>query len=217
MTQPPPPRPGATGRGAPRTGTPRARLLVTRHGESEWNALGRWQGQADPPLTDRGRAQAERAARAVRGVVERVVGSDLLRAAETARIVARHLGVEVELDPLLRERDVGPWSGLTMAEVEARWPGYVAAGRKPEGAEQDDALWVRVERGLLRAAEATSPALVVAHGGIIALLERRLGDVRGKIHNLEARWVEVHDDATLVLGARLRLDEHAAAPHRDVL
>ena len=202
---------------SPSRRAPRAHLLLTRHGESEWNALGRWQGQADPPLTARGREQAERAARAARHLVERVVASDLARAAETAHIVARHLGVEPTLVPDLRERDVGPWSGLTMPEVEARWPGYVAAGRKPEGAEQDDALWLRVERGLIRAAESGGRALVVAHGGVIALLERKLGDPRGKIHNLEARWVEVHAEAELVLGARLRLDEHTAEPQADVV
>ncbi len=188
--------------------TTRARLLVTRHGESEWNAAGRWQGQADPPLTSRGREQAARAARAAHGLVDRVVASDLQRAAETARIVAAHLAVEVSFAVELRERDVGPWSGLTIAEVEAGWPGWVAAGRRPDEAEQDDAMWTRVVAGLMRAAEPGGRAMVVAHGGVIALLERRLGDARGKVHNLEARWIEVGDDATLVLGARIRLDAH---------
>lgn len=189
----------------------RARLLVTRHGESEWNAAGRWQGQADPPLSDRGREQATRAARAARGLVERVVASDLQRAAETARIVAAHLELEVSLLQELRERDVGSWSGLTMTEVEARWPGWIAAGRKAEDAEHDDALWERVIVGLEHAAAPGGRALVVAHGGVIALLERRLGDPRGKVHNLEARWIDVRVDGTLTLGSRVRLDAHEAA------
>lgn len=191
----------------------RARLLVARHGESEWNAAGRWQGQADPPLSGRGREQAARAARGASGLIERIVASDLQRAAETARIVAAHLELEVSLLPQLRERHVGSWSGLTMPEVEARWPGWVAAGRKAEDAEPDDALWERVVAGLVHAAAPGGRALVVAHGGVIALLERRLGDPRGKVHNLEARWLDVLVDGSLTLGSRLRLDaEEAAAP-----
>jgi broad specificity phosphatase PhoE len=188
----------------------RARLLVTRHGESEWNAAGRWQGHADPPLTARGREQAERAARAARGLVERVVASDLQRAAETARIVGAHLALEVAIVAALRERDVGSWSGLTMAEVEARWPGWVSDGRRPDDAEQDEPMWERIVAGFRTAAEARGTALVVAHGGVISLLERRLGDPRGKVHNLEARWLEVRDDGGLALGDRIRLDADPA-------
>ena len=68
------------------------RLLALRHGESEWNALGRWQGQADPPLTDLGRLQAFHAARNL-GVVDAIVASDLQRATDTARIISEALGV----------------------------------------------------------------------------------------------------------------------------
>lgn len=101
------------------------RVLLVRHGQSEWNADGRWQGQADPPLTDLGRAQAHHAARSL-GVVDAIVSSDLQRAAETAAILAGELGVgPVVLDPDLRERDAGEWSGLTRSEIERDWPGYL--------------------------------------------------------------------------------------------
>lgn len=103
------------------------RLLLIRHGQSEWNADGRWQGQADPPLTDLGRAQAHHAARSL-GVVDAIVASDLQRAAETAAIISEELGVgPLVLDPDLRERDAGEWSGLTRAEIERDWPGYLGA------------------------------------------------------------------------------------------
>src|SRR3546814_7398309 len=69
-----------------------ARVLLVRHGQSEWNATGRWQGQADPPLTDLGRAQAHHAARSL-GVVDAIVASDLQRAADTALIISGALGV----------------------------------------------------------------------------------------------------------------------------
>ncbi len=187
------------------------RLLVTRHGESEWNAAGRWQGQADPPLTPRGREQAARAALAARGLVRRVVASDLARAAETGRTIAAHLELGVSYLVELRERDIGPWSGLTTAEVEVGWPGYLAAGRRPEGAELDDPMWERVQRGLRSAAIGEGPVMVVAHGGVIALIERQLGDPRGKVHNLEARWVEVTDAGALVLGSRVLLAGEASA------
>src|SRR3546814_1711635 len=101
------------------------RVLLVRHGQSEWNATGRWQGQADPPLTDLGRAQAHHAARSL-GVVDAIVASDLQRAADTALIISGELGVgPVVLDEGLRERDAGEWSGLTRAEIERDWPGYL--------------------------------------------------------------------------------------------
>lgn len=103
------------------------RVLLVRHGQSEWNADGRWQGQADPPLTDLGRHQAKHAARNL-GVVDAIVASDLQRASETALIIAGELGVgPLVLEPDLRERDAGEWSGLTRVEIDRAWPGYLDA------------------------------------------------------------------------------------------
>ena len=97
------------------------RVWLVRHAESTWNAQGRWQGQADPPLSARGRDQAARLAEGLRGEgIERLVVSDLARAAETARIVGAALGLEPRPEPRLRELDAGAWSGLTRAEIEAR-------------------------------------------------------------------------------------------------
>src|SRR5690606_34165227 len=94
------------------------RVLLVRHGQSEWNAIGRWQGQADPPLSDLGRLQAREASRAL-GTVDAVWASDLQRAVETAAIIAGELGVgPVVVDPDLRERDAGEFSGLTRPEIE---------------------------------------------------------------------------------------------------
>lgn len=190
--------------------TERTRILLVRHGESEWNAAGRWQGQADPPLSVEGRAQAARAASVARGLVDRVVASDLVRAHDTGRIIAAALEIaDVGVEPDLRERDIGAWSGLTMAEVEAGWPGYVGTGRRPEGAELDEPMWTRVSRGLLRIASGGGTPLVVSHGGVIALVERTLGVPFGKVHNLEARWLVVEvggEKPAFALGDRLRLD-----------
>lgn len=97
------------------------RLWLIRHAESTWNAVGRWQGQADPPLSELGRRQAQSLADALRGErLEVLVASDLARAAETAEIVADGLSVAVRFEPRLRELDAGAWSGLSRAEIAAR-------------------------------------------------------------------------------------------------
>ncbi len=103
-------------------------LLVVRHGQSEWNAVGRWQGQADPPLSELGRRQAYVAAASI-GAVDGIISSDLQRAVETAAIIAQQIGVgPVMVDERLRERDAGEWTGLGRAEIDKGWPGWVADG-----------------------------------------------------------------------------------------
>ncbi|ANS77441.1 Phosphoglycerate mutase family [Serinicoccus hydrothermalis] len=99
------------------------RVIVWRHGETEHNAGGIFQGQLDTELSDRGRAQAERAACALaeRGAT-RLVASDLTRARQTADVLAARTGLSVEPEPRLREIHVGRWQGLTHAEVLAAYP-----------------------------------------------------------------------------------------------
>lgn len=184
------------------------RVLLVRHGQSEWNASGRWQGQADPPLTGLGRAQAVEAARAI-GAVDAVWASDLARAAETAVIVAEALGVgPVVLDTDLRERDAGEWSGLTRDEIDQRYPGYLAGGTRPPGWEPDPALLTRALRVVARIGREVPGGDVVAitHGGLIYVLEQHLGAEFARIANVEGRWVTVDGD-TLRLGDRLLLAE----------
>ena len=85
------------------------RLLLVRHGQSEWNAVGRWQGKADPELTDFGRQQAFHAAQRI-GSVDVIVASPLVRAFETAQIISSQIGVgPIVIDPDLMERDAGEW------------------------------------------------------------------------------------------------------------
>jgi broad specificity phosphatase PhoE len=101
------------------------RMLCIRHAQSVWNALGRWQGQADPPLSARGRleakALAERLAREA-GPLAGLVTSDLLRARETAAVLGERLGLEPEPWPALREIDIGCWSGRAGEEIARGWP-----------------------------------------------------------------------------------------------
>ncbi len=104
------------------------RLVLLRHGETTHNAAGIWQGQLDVPLNDHGRVQAAAAAVALATrPVARIVSSDLVRAAETAHIVAEVLGRPVALDARFREIEAGQWQGRTSAEVQAAHPELWAA------------------------------------------------------------------------------------------
>lgn len=154
-------------------------VLLIRHALSEWNVAGRWQGQADPALSEQGVTQA-RAAAAGLGRVDLVVTSDLERARRTGAILAP--GVRQVAEPDLREYDVGEWSGRTWVEIEAGWGEELTefqAGRleaAPGGERRSD-----FDRRVLRAAgrvghlvEAAGAArtLVVTHGGVIRALAR---------------------------------------------
>src|SRR5262245_42161594 len=98
-------------------------FYLIRHGETDWNQSGRWQGHADVPLNALGRAQAQRLAerlRRERDPLDAIYSSDLLRAWETAQALAAAVGHAPQPLPALREIDVGSWSGLTRVEVMAR-------------------------------------------------------------------------------------------------
>ena len=99
------------------------RVLLLRHGRTRWNAQRRFQGQADPPLDDIGRAQAYEVAALVAALEPQlIVSSDALRAAQTAAPLAEITGLPVQLEPRLRERSLGHWEGLTREEVQERYP-----------------------------------------------------------------------------------------------
>jgi probable phosphoglycerate mutase len=98
-------------------------FYLIRHGETDWNQSGRWQGHADVPLNALGRAQAQRLAerlRRERAPLDAIYSSDLLRAWETAQALGEAVGLAPQSLPALREIDVGGWSGLTRVEVLAR-------------------------------------------------------------------------------------------------
>jgi probable phosphoglycerate mutase len=188
------------------------RLLLVRHGESTWNAQARWQGQADPPLSPLGEQQAEEAAQRLAEIASITVvwTSDLVRARRTAELIASRLGVDRVCDePRLRERDVGSWSGLTRAEIEERWPGYLAARRSPPDFEGDVELLARTRAGLLAAVDGsrTGDVLVVTHGGVVRTIERSLGATPDKLPNLAGRWILADAPTELSLGERVVLVE----------
>ena len=189
------------------------RILFVRHGQSEWNAEGRWQGQADIGLSELGRQQA-RAAASNLGSFSLIASSTLSRAAETAYILSQALCIGPVIPiPSLIERSAGEWSGLTKTDIEREWPGYLETGDRPPGYEHDPELWERVKVGLDEVANllvGDDEALVVAHGGIIYMLEERMNVQRGRIPNLGALWIDISADGSLVPGERVELIEEGS-------
>jgi len=183
------------------TGT---RLLLVRHGQSTWNAEERWQGHADPPLSDLGARQARAAHGAVAALgTSAVFTSDLTRARQTAELLAP-AGITPVIDAAVRERDVGEWTGLTTSEIDERYPGCRAEHRSPPGFEGDESLLARVVPAL-EAIAARLPAgtvcVVVTHGGVIRTVERALGATTSPVPNLAGRWIDAAGN-TLVVGDR---------------
>jgi broad specificity phosphatase PhoE len=151
-------------------------LLLARHGETDWNRDGRWQGQSDTPLNELGREQARELAEGLDGI-DAVYSSDLERARETAEIVAARLGLEVKVDERLRERSFGAWEGLTMEEIERRYEQAHGRWRAGEGhgaddAEAFDAFAARVHSFLeeVLRLHPDETVLVVGHGGSIRVI-----------------------------------------------
>ena len=159
-------------------------IVLVRHGETDWNRERRFQGHADVPLNEAGRAQ-------VRALAARLDGeefsiaytSPLRRAAESAEILAQALGLEVRSCEALKEVHVGSWSGLTVPEVEDRFPDghrrWVGSGAGGwDDGETYDELGRRVLEGLRWIGEAhrDDNVLAVTHGGPIRAI---LAAVRG--------------------------------------
>lgn len=154
----------------------RRTVLVARHGQTDWNLEGRYQGVGDPPLNDRGRQQAAALAHelAEEGITH-VASSDLRRARETAAAVAAGAGLQAQVCPAFREVDIGTWEGLTAAQVAERHPAELQAWKAGEdvprgGGERESAAAVRFVAGLDRLLEATgedATPVVIAHGLVL--------------------------------------------------
>jgi broad specificity phosphatase PhoE len=180
------------------------RLLLARHGETEWNALGRLQGHTDIPLNDRGKQQARDLAAALRAAnvgVRHVVTSDLARARETGAIVADELGLDApRVIADLRERKFGLFEGLTRGEINERhpeaWKAWQTLQTPPHGGEPLAAATARVHAVLEQLiGEGGDPALVISHGGVMRLwLLEVLGTRLPPLHNGVTYEIE-HDGA----------------------
>ena len=156
---------------------------MARHGRTAWNAAGRYQGHADIPLDSTGEGQADELARALAPLEPvLVVSSDLQRARCTAAALAARAGIELRVDPRLREVDVGAWEGLTPEEAETRFPTEYAAWRAGEdvprgGGETRRQAGTRAAAALLEHARAVGPGdrlVAVSHGMVLRAAVRSL-------------------------------------------
>lgn len=147
-------------------------LYLVRHGETEWNSAGRFQGSKDSPLTPRGRDQARSAGRTLATIIStrqplRAYVSPLGRARETASLIAQYVALDVYIEPRIAEVSLGCWDGMSMYEIDAEFPDALTGSgpydwyfRSPDG-ETLEAACSRVSEWLQ---EASAPAIVVTHG-----------------------------------------------------
>jgi broad specificity phosphatase PhoE len=179
-------------------------FLLVRHGETDWNFERRVQGHADRPLNETGRAQARALADELEGEpIDAVYSSDLVRAHETARIVADRIGLPVTALPDLREKHFGTWEGMTDREILDRFPD-ARTGHWGD-AETTEEVSRRVLEALRRiaAAHPTGRVLVVSHGGPLRAVLRRCGsDGAGSIGNCHVVRIAAAEGSLRMLDGR---------------
>lgn len=196
------------------------RLIIWRHGRTEWNHTGKFQGQADVPLDELGHLQAKRTAPVLAAFgPARIVSSDLSRARQTAAPLAELTGLEVTEDARLREIHVGSWEGLTAAEVAEQEPDraerYLAGEdiRRSDTGETVAEVSARVMEALTEVADGTpdgDTAIVVMHGlaarvGVCGLVgfPEPTWRLLGGMHN--CGWITLERHRT---GGYWRIDEY---------
>ena len=190
-------------------------FLLIRHGETDWNAAGRWQGHADIPLNKRGQQQAKAlAARLAGQPISAIISSDLQRTAQTAVPLATAHNLPIIHDPIWRERDVGQFSGLTTAEIIEQlpevWEARVNGVMNPPGGELYEQFHERAARafaGLTAVYKNGETVAIISHGGTLgAVISHVLGipptqhprfSLRG---NTGISTIEVGEHGTRLLG-----------------
>lgn len=185
-------------------------IYLLRHGQTEFNRDGRYQGQSDSPLTDLGRRQAMAFGALLAAQVQdaRIFSSPLGRAASTARLIAQALpGARVTLDDRLREVSMGLCDGLTRAEIAARWPG-LRRGHPPRqwmlhapGGERRGEVTARLSSALADAAATEGDVILVSH----AVTGRLLRGLHGRLALPEALLLDTPQDVVyrLLPGGRV--------------
>ncbi len=207
-----------------------ATLWLVRHGETVWNREGRQQGHLDSPLTDLGVRQAQAIADALADLTfNGLYSSDLGRAMQTADFISRRTGLPVTAEPLLRERHLGFFEGMTWLEAEARHPAAVASFRTGDadfvipGGESARQRFERTTQCLTELARKHNgqPFIVVAHGGVLDGMYRLANGIdlaeprRFRLLNasinvfdfVDRRWVMREWGCISHLGAMTALDD----------
>ena len=151
-------------------------IIAVRHGETEWNLIGKQQGHLDSPLTERGIRQANALAVGLAGLgIDKIFSSDLGRAVNTAEIIAAKLNLPVQLDRRLRERHLGSLQGFFLSEWRRQYPDEWSAfeSRDPDyclpGGESARQRYERTVGCIEELAQKNSghTILIVAHGGVL--------------------------------------------------
>jgi glucosyl-3-phosphoglycerate phosphatase len=166
------------------------RVILLRHGQTDYNVDGRMQGHLDSHLTPTGHEQAAVAAPVLAKLApDRLISSDLSRAVDTAELVGAACGLPVKFDPRLRETHLGRWQGYTVAEIDREYPGAIATWRSdpgwaPPAGESRIAVVARarpvvdeLDAELADSDDRSETVLLVAHGGVIAGLVTGLMDL----------------------------------------
>jgi probable phosphoglycerate mutase len=193
------------------------RLVLLRHGRTAWNAERRFQGQADPPLDEVGRAQAYEVAALIAALrPELLVSSDAARALQTAEIVGEVVALPVVKEPRLRERNLGHWEGLTRREVAERYPDEYAdwmAGldvsrrggeTRDQVAERAGAAWAELP--------VVGTTVLVTHSATAMALTNSLLGIAQSVHPLgplaNCHWSELYAEAVVGGAVAWRLRGH---------
>lgn len=155
------------------------KLYLVRHGETEWNAVGKFQGHSDVPLSDLGRQQAKKLALRLGSTkIDAFYSSDLSRAMETATIIAKEHHSQVSYLPDLREINFGKWEGLTYDEISqnygqlsTHWRSNPVDTQIPNGEKLQDVA-IRCQRAIneIINGHAGETVLVATHGGVIRVI-----------------------------------------------
>lgn len=162
-------------------------LYIVRHGETEWNKIGRYQGITNVPLNENGIAQAKACGNALKDIhFDRILSSDLSRALVTAETIRGNRQLEIKTDERLREINFGDWEKLLFTEIEERWPGLInQMYRRPDIVkvpngesfqEVQDRAWSAVS-DFLNEYNEDETILITCHGGTIRTILCKLLDI----------------------------------------
>src|SRR5512133_918950 len=192
------------------------RVILLRHGQTDYNVDGRMQGHLDSHLTPTGHEQAAVAAPVLAELApDRLISSDLRRAVDTAELVGAACGLPVKFDPRLRETHLGRWQGYTVAEINREYPGAITTWRSdpgwaPPAGESRVAVVARarpvvdeLDAELADSDDRSETVLLVAHGGVIAGLVTGLMDLPTSV------WPSFGGLGNCRWAVRARRDDHA--------